>query len=104
MIVMRKRTPLIFKARLAARGDMVSESDVAFASAQTTCRMSVTAVITVAKSSDLAVGSLDAAQAFLQSDTLNFADKQIAQVPGYIVMPSIETLVPPRQENAFGYK
>ena len=87
MVAMRKKTPNTFKARLASRGDLASEDDVAFASAPTANRVSTRTVICVARLFNFRIGNVDATQAFLQSDTVAFLDRKAISSPGFIKLP-----------------
>ena len=86
-MVVTKKTPNTFKARLVSRGDLVSEDDVAFASAPTENRVSTRTVICVSILFDMRIENVDVTQAFPQSDTVAFPDRQIISVPGYIKLP-----------------
>ena len=72
---------------------MVSEHDVAFASAPTTGRLSIRTVLVVANMFRLPIGSLDVTQAFLQSDTVAFRGRQIVCLPSYVILPKPEDLL-----------
>ena len=84
MIVLKKKTTNEFKARLVLRGDTIAESETAFSSAPTTGRHSVAMLLLLATFFGWKVSSIDATQAFLQSDDLQQDDKQVAILPPYI--------------------
>ena len=86
MVVMRKKTPAIYKARLVSRGDSISEEDMAFASSPNADRVIIRTVICAARLFDLRIGNADVTQAFPQSDTVAFAGRQIICIPAHIVM------------------
>ena len=90
---MRTKTPKTFNARLVPRGDLVSEGDVAFASAPTANRGSIRTVICLAPMFKFRIGNFDVAQAFLQSDSVAFGDKQIICASGYVVLPLANELI-----------
>ena len=87
MVVTRKKTPTLFKARLVSRCDLASEDDLAFASAPTANRVSIRTAICISLMFGLRIGNVDVTQAFLQSGTVAFRDRQVICVPGYVELP-----------------
>ena len=92
MIVLKKKNTNEFKARLALRGDTISESETAFSSAPTTGRGSVSMLITMATIFGWQLASIDVSQAFLQADDLQQEDKFYVILPPYITIRSPEFL------------
>ena len=85
IVVIREKTPNAFKARLVSRGDLVSEDDVACD--PTPNSVIIRTVICASLLFNLRIGNVDVAQAFPQSDTVAFPDRQIISVPCYIKLP-----------------
>ena len=65
----------------------MSDGDVACASAPTANRISIRTIICLVLMFRMRIGNVDFAQAFLQSDAVAFADRQIICAPGYVVLP-----------------
>ena len=67
-VVVKKKTPLVYKARLCARGDMLDNFTTEDVSAPTTARASPRLLISLALLWGLRLGLLDVSSAFTQSD------------------------------------
>ena len=60
---------------------------MAFSSDPTANRISIRMIIFAATMFRLRIGNADVTQAFLQSDTVAFEDRQVVCLPGYVIVP-----------------
>ena len=99
-IVVKRKATGIFKARLVLRGDMAPTATQQFMSAPTAARSMVRIVLSLASNLRLTLGTVDASQAFLQSDVVHPSERMVAISPRWIPLPWNGELLGPLEENS----
>ena len=86
MVVKRKST-LKFKARLCARGDMLSSDAPLIYSSPTVSRVSPRMILSIAITLSLDIGIVDITSAFIQSNMVEKSSRLIIIPPYYVPLP-----------------
>ena len=94
-LVVKRKNIGIYKGRLCARGDSVPLTHTPSTSSPTVHRCGAKLVLTIAALRSFEIHSVDASQAFLQSDNLAESDRCIAIPPSMGPMPWKGQLHPP---------
>ena len=71
---------------LVSRGDLVSQPEIAFASAPTACRGGIKTAICDALMYKVQIGNVDVVKAFSHADAASLQALQIVSAPGFVVL------------------